>query len=76
MHDLSDWIRGTHPVHCGNGLPHDSQPLWLIMTTFRVTLADARETGGWLFGTRERAEAWCEQFGNTFTITEVDDDSA
>jgi hypothetical protein len=46
------------------------------MTQFKVTLADARETGGWIFGTRERAEAWCEQFGNTFTITEVDDDSA
>lgn len=41
------------------------------MSKFRVTLTDARETGGWIFGTRERAEKWCEQFGNTFNITEV-----
>lgn len=44
------------------------------MSKFRVTLTDARETGGWIFGTRESAEAWCEQFGNTFVITEVEDE--
>lgn len=44
----------------------------MIMTQYKVTLGHT--SGSWIFGTRERAEAWCEQFGNTFTITEVDDD--
>jgi len=41
---------------------------------WRVTLKGDEDSGGWVFGTRERAEAWCQQFGNTFNITEVDDD--
>ena len=40
---------------------------------FKVTLANS-DSGSWVFSTRERAEAWCEQFGNTFIITEVEDD--
>lgn len=36
---------------------------------WRVTLPNDT-SGGWVFGTRERAEAWCEQFGNTFNIEE------
>ncbi len=38
---------------------------------YRVTLHP--KDGGWIFSTREQAEKWCEQFGNTFTITEVED---
>ena len=38
---------------------------------WRVTLSDADESG-WVFSTRAQAEKWCEQFGNTFVITEVD----
>jgi len=39
------------------------------MSEWRVTLGDT--SGAWVFGTRERAEEWCRQFGNTFIITEV-----
>jgi len=42
------------------------------MSKFKVTLDD--DHGAWIFGTREQAEKWCEQFGNTFTITEAEDD--
>ena len=39
---------------------------------FRVTLPLDSKGGGWIFSTREQAEKWCEQFGNTFDIEEVD----
>jgi hypothetical protein len=43
------------------------------MTRYLATIGD-NKWGGWIFSTREQAEKWCEQFGNPFTITEVDDD--
>lgn len=41
-----------------------------MTTQWRVSLSP--DSGGWLFGIRERAEKWCEQFGNTFIIEEVE----
>jgi len=43
------------------------------VSKFRVTLGHRENEGGWMFLTREQAETWCEQFGNTFIITEVED---
>jgi hypothetical protein len=43
------------------------------MTRFVVRL-NVDDSPAWSFLTREHAEEWCEQFGNTFTITEVDDE--
>jgi hypothetical protein len=42
------------------------------MIRYRVTL-NVDDSPAWSFLTREHAEEWCEQFGNAFTITEIDE---
>jgi len=40
---------------------------------WRVSLGADSKSGGWVFHTREQAEKWCEQFGNTFDIEHIPD---
>lgn len=72
MYALPNNVLAVHCWHYSICTRFHPQPLWMIMTQYKVTLGET--SGSWIFGTRERAEAWCEQFGNTFTITEVEDD--